>query len=332
MGTDTTREESFLLGKMLEDNALIEQIARSISADELLPARAGIFDLICRLWVKEPKKPIRADAIFYAATTIAHLSPEDAKVWSAVAMACVETARANTMTLDQVIAIIHKARLQDRISELNGDFQKHQTNWVNEIALAVMDEIRDLAVHGIKVPKFEALSKMMTDPPLYELTVNMHGDRHVLRMTDSQLRDPKQVEGKVWQHFDCFPDFMPGSGQWKLVLSRLARGMDRRIVDHDRPAELVAVDRAEIDEYLREYLDHAKRVKKVSEMVPRTVYEQEDNGNIGVNFRDLQNYIRQKGIQPSNQRLSEVLVKHGFRWTRVGFDRTRLWIKQEELL
>ncbi|WP_333674876.1 hypothetical protein [Glutamicibacter sp.] len=328
---DTSQDELFLLGACLSDNKNIEWIAKEVSVEEFGEAHQPIFDTICRLWVKAPKNPITTTSIYYTAVTLTD-HKDQAGAWQARCQQGVKLFESNGITIQEAAAHIHDGRRLDRFSALLADFIKHKDRPFQEVSIAICQEILRVLQQGVQFPKFKALRKTMSDPPVYKLLVSLHGEDRTLRMTYGQLENPKAIEGLIFQHFNRYPDYKPGAGQWKLILSRLGQFIEEDAIDEETPNELVAMDRKELTEIIEEYLDNAKRVSKASEVVPRTVLEVPEEGKIGLNFRDLFNYCRSKGVTPANTKLGQSLSDMGFKKSRLGTGRVRLWSRTDELV
>lgn len=339
--SDTSTEELFLLGSMLKDNSSIEAIAKEVSTEEFSPSLREIYDAICQLWVKEPKKQITTQTVNYYCMTL-NPNPDDrhlASAWTQMCERGIKTAEnGSNLTIQTACARIHRGRQEEAVQDLYEKLMKHKDNPFNDVALAITSEINDKVENGLRLPKYESLSKQMTEPPTYALTVNFRGKTKEIPLSSAQVNDPKAVERRIWEHFDHYPDYRPGPGLWKLLVERLSRKMKLVSVDKDRPEQMIPLERVELDEVIQEYLDHCGRTSDLSSLGPRIIYEDEEHGEIGINFRDIQNYARSKGLNPTNNKLADALMKLEFKRSKVGTTtggkdtRTKLWVRKEALL
>lgn len=332
--SDTSTEELYLLGKMLSNNQEIEGVAKEVSTEEFSPALREIYDAICQLWVKEPRRQITAQTVHYYCLTL-HPGVEDRHLATAWASKCdqgIKVAENGAhLTVEAACSRIHRARTEEIVQSLYDKLQKHRDNPLNEVALAIASEIVDKVDKGLRLPKFEALAKTMTEPPTYIMTVNLHGKTKEFQLSSAQLNDPKAVERRILEHFDQYPDYLPGRGLWKLIISRLMRKIRLIAVDKDRPELMIPLDRVELNEVVQEYLDHAGRAKQIADMQPHQIYENEEDGTLGIVFRDVQIYCRSKGLSPSNGKLAEALINIDFKRTSLNKLRN-IWIKKQDLL
>lgn len=332
---DTSTEELFLIGSMLKTNSAIELVAKEVSTQEFSPQHSEIYDAICQLWVKEPKRQITTQTVHYFCATI-HQGAEDrhlAIAWSQKCDQGIKVAEnSSNLTIEIACGRIHRGRQEECVQDLYEKLLKHKDNPLNEVALAITSEINEKIEKGLRLPKFEALAKTMTEPPTYILTVNLQGKTRDIQLTSPQVNDPKAVERRIWEHFDHYPDYRPGPGLWKLIIERLSRRMRLISVDKDRPDAMIPLERVELDEVIQEYLDHAGRTSDIGALSPRSIYENEEEGEIGINFRDLQNYARSRGLNPTNNKLADALMKLEFKRSKVKGGNARLWVRKEALL
>ena len=329
---DTSTEELFLFGSMLASNQTIEAVAKEVSTQEFSPQHSEIYDAICQLWVKEPRKQITTQTVHYFATTLAD-TKDLASAWAQKCDQGIKIAEnGSNLTIEIACARIHRGRQEEAVQDLMTKMDKHRDNPCQEVALAIASEIVDKIEKGLRLPKFEALAKTMTEPPTYILTVNLRGKTREIQLSSPQVNDPKAVERRIWEHFDHYPDYRPGPGLWKLIIERLSRKMRLIAVDKDRPEQMIPLDRVELDEVIQEYLDHAGRTSELASLSPRSIYENAEEGEIGLSFRDVQTYARGKGLNPSNNKLADALMKLDFKRSKVAGGQARLWVRKESLL